>query len=261
MTQTQSGIEELVREGGAALRSGERERARALLAQAVRLNPRSEQAWLLLAGAVTDAEQRRSCLERVLRLNPEHTIARKAMATRQTGGDRRPTAGGQPPANPAGMPAAPDGRPPQAAPQVPPGGSLLDRLRQPEQAPVEPASYVQPVAATPVAAKPQPLSFEQLVATAPAPAPATPPPAPAKPQPLSFEQLVATAPAPAAPSPAPAAPAVAGRPSGNTELIQLSAAGARRKERERRLWMAALIVGVLMMLAGLGLGLLVLLAG
>jgi tetratricopeptide (TPR) repeat protein len=77
--------EELVRAGGAALKAGERERARQLLAQAVRANPRSEQAWLFLAGAVSDPDQRRSCLERVLKLNPEHTIARKALGSLKSG--------------------------------------------------------------------------------------------------------------------------------------------------------------------------------
>jgi tetratricopeptide (TPR) repeat protein len=225
MTQTQIPLEELLREGGAALRGGERERARGLLAQAVRLNPRSEQAWLLLAGAVTDPEQRRTCLERVLRLNPEHAIARKALATLQIAAHQPPSTGSRPQAKAVGPPAAfaerqppAEHRPRAGAPQVPPGGSLLGRLRQPEQS----------AALAPASAQPQSIL------------PALPPAAPEN----------------ARPQPAPAA-----RPSGNSELIELSAAGARRRGRERRLWMAALIVGVLMMLAGLGLGVLVLLAG
>jgi hypothetical protein len=233
---TQIPFEALLREGGAALRGGERERARGLLAQAVRLNPRNEQAWLLLAGAVSDPEQRRSCLERVLRLNPEHAIARKAMASLQTAGARRPTADGERPTSLAATASADQ-------PQAPSAGSLLGRLRQPEQ-----AGAPAPFSPQPAPAAPQPLSYEQLLAAAPEPLSAQP-------------QRILPALPPAAPAAASPQPAPTARPSGDAGLIELSAAGVRRKERERRLWMAALAVGVLMMLAGLGLAVLVLLTG
>ena len=57
-------------EGIRALHSGDKARARALLSEVVTLDPRSEQAWLWLSGAVeTDAERVR-CLEQALALNP-----------------------------------------------------------------------------------------------------------------------------------------------------------------------------------------------
>jgi len=71
--------DELVRAGAAALRAGERERARSLLVRAVRVDPRSERAWLFLAGALTDPGQRRECLQRVLRLNPANPAALRGM--------------------------------------------------------------------------------------------------------------------------------------------------------------------------------------
>ena len=63
-------VSSLLNEGIRALHSQDKARARALLSEVVALDPRSEQAWLWLSGAVeTDAERVR-CLEQVLALNP-----------------------------------------------------------------------------------------------------------------------------------------------------------------------------------------------
>jgi tetratricopeptide (TPR) repeat protein len=48
----------LVDQGAAALKAGDRERAQRLLAQAIRLDPRNERAWLWMSGVVTSPEQR-----------------------------------------------------------------------------------------------------------------------------------------------------------------------------------------------------------
>lgn len=97
---SQPTVEQLVAAGAAALRAGERERARQLLGDAVRADPRSAQAWLFLAGAVSDDGQRRQCLERVLALSPGHPAALKGLAslTRTSATPPAPSAGGPAPA-------------------------------------------------------------------------------------------------------------------------------------------------------------------
>ena len=71
--------DDLLRQGVAALKMGDRALAINLLARAVRNDPQSELAWLYLAGAVTDPTQRRTCLERVLSLNPLNEAARQGL--------------------------------------------------------------------------------------------------------------------------------------------------------------------------------------
>jgi hypothetical protein len=249
MSQTQPGADELVREGGAALRGGDRERARRLLAQAVRAEPRNEQAWLLLAGAVTDPEQRRSCLERVLRLNPEHQIARRALAVeerrpttddrRTTEDERRPAASERRTTEDERRLAAMSTQPaPASAQPAPAAGSLLDRLKTP--AALAPASNaLQPAPA-------EPRSVLELLREGSALAPGSgPAPEPVLPAALAL------------PRPEPAAQ----RLPPNQGLIELSAAGLQRRRQERQLWMAVLAIGLVMMLAGVSLAGIVLLAG
>ncbi|NTW03479.1 MAG: hypothetical protein HGA19_19755, partial [Oscillochloris sp.] len=79
MTLSSESFDELLRTGVAALKAGDRSQAMSLLARAVRVNPRSEQAWLFLAGAVSDIAQRRNCLERVLSLNPQNEAALRGL--------------------------------------------------------------------------------------------------------------------------------------------------------------------------------------
>jgi Tfp pilus assembly protein PilF len=70
----------LTDQGITALKAGDRDRARELLGQAIRLDPRSERAWLWLSGVVTTDEQRRQCLERVLALNPANEAASRTFS-------------------------------------------------------------------------------------------------------------------------------------------------------------------------------------
>lgn len=66
-------------EGIAALKAGRRDEARRLLAQAVYADPEDAAAWLWLSRCVDDARQRRDCLERVLRLNPDNAEAQRTL--------------------------------------------------------------------------------------------------------------------------------------------------------------------------------------
>jgi len=62
-----------------ALKAGERENARKLFMQVIHVDERNEQAWLWLSGAVTSKEERCTCLENVLSINPENQMARKGL--------------------------------------------------------------------------------------------------------------------------------------------------------------------------------------
>jgi tetratricopeptide (TPR) repeat protein len=72
--------EDLLQQGIAAARAGQREEARALLVQAVEADERNEQAWLWLAGVVDDPEDMRTCLENALDLNPGNVKAQQGLA-------------------------------------------------------------------------------------------------------------------------------------------------------------------------------------
>lgn len=65
--------------GMKALKAGDRENARKLLLQVIKVDERNEQAWLWLSGAVTSQKERRTCLENVLSINPENQLARKGL--------------------------------------------------------------------------------------------------------------------------------------------------------------------------------------
>jgi tetratricopeptide (TPR) repeat protein len=63
-----------------AIRTRQLEEARRLLFEAVRINPRHEQAWMALASVLTDMEQAIDCLKRVLAINPENRTAQEWLA-------------------------------------------------------------------------------------------------------------------------------------------------------------------------------------
>ncbi len=73
--------DQTVNDAIAAIRSGDKERGRSLLAQVLRLNPYNEQAWLWMAAVVETPERQRECLERALTINPQNEIARRGLKT------------------------------------------------------------------------------------------------------------------------------------------------------------------------------------
>jgi tetratricopeptide (TPR) repeat protein len=102
--------ERLLNEGISALKAGDQARARDLLGQAIRRNPRDERAWLWLSGAVNTDTERRQCLERVLTLNPQNAAARSGLAMLAAAADAPVAA----PTPPAVAPAIPPAAPPPA---------------------------------------------------------------------------------------------------------------------------------------------------
>ncbi|NTW02028.1 MAG: hypothetical protein HGA19_12180, partial [Oscillochloris sp.] len=69
----------LLERGAAALRVGNRDRARELLGAAVRADPQNILAWLWLSGALDNPAQQRQCLERVLRIDPQNMAALRGL--------------------------------------------------------------------------------------------------------------------------------------------------------------------------------------
>src|SRR5437867_4204258 len=104
-TNNKAEAERLLGEAMKALRVGDRERARTLLAQAVGLDEQNEQAWLWLSGAVETEEEQRICLENVLALTPGNQAARQGLDL----------LGPRPPTAPPGQEPAPLPPPMQAA--------------------------------------------------------------------------------------------------------------------------------------------------
>jgi hypothetical protein len=92
----ENALHEQLRAGIAAAKAGDRATARALLEGVLAQDDGNELAWIWLAGVVTTAAERRVCLERVLAINPQNEVARRAL--RQLGGASPVSA---PPASPA----------------------------------------------------------------------------------------------------------------------------------------------------------------
>jgi TM2 domain-containing membrane protein YozV len=65
----------------AAIRSGDKETGKRLLAEIIHNNPRNETAWLWMSSVVDSDEHRRTCLERVLAINPHNETARRGLET------------------------------------------------------------------------------------------------------------------------------------------------------------------------------------
>ena len=65
------------------LKAGDRDRARALLLDVIYQNPSEAEAWVGLSFCVYTIQERKKCLERALRVDPEHRYARAALARLQ----------------------------------------------------------------------------------------------------------------------------------------------------------------------------------
>jgi tetratricopeptide (TPR) repeat protein len=83
MAETEAKVDDLLRQGIAAAKAGQRERARELLMGVVELDEENVLAWLWLSGVVDSLEDREVCLENVLSLDPANDMARQGMAMLQ----------------------------------------------------------------------------------------------------------------------------------------------------------------------------------
>jgi len=92
--------QELLRRGIAAARADQRETARRYLQQVIELEPTQEQAWLWLSTVAETPVAAQACLEQALRINPNNTATRQALAALQRGISK-------PPPSPSSQPAVP----------------------------------------------------------------------------------------------------------------------------------------------------------
>ncbi|MBN1979216.1 MAG: hypothetical protein JW918_17605 [Anaerolineae bacterium] len=73
-------VDEWLREGIAAAKAGQDERARELLIRVVACDERNAQAWLWLSGVAESLEDRKACLENVIEIDPDNAAAHKGLA-------------------------------------------------------------------------------------------------------------------------------------------------------------------------------------
>ena len=185
---------QILQQGVAAAKAGQRREARALFKRAIQLDDTNEQAWLWLSAVLDDPSQQRMCLERVLKINPANARAQKGVAwfkEQSSQQQQRPTtasadsssASQSPSQSPSATSSAP-ARPSRRAASLPSPShvpaqedGLAARLKKKQTA----SSATSPAATT------QKHGLETLRATEPPPKPktepapaTTPAPAPAK---------------------------------------------------------------------------------
>ncbi len=71
--------QQLLQQGIGAAKAGRRDEARQLLKRVVSVDKRNEHAWLWLSAVLDDPTQQRTCLEYVLRINPDNKQAQQGL--------------------------------------------------------------------------------------------------------------------------------------------------------------------------------------
>ena len=72
-------VSELLRQGIAAAKAGQKQEACHMLLQVTELDEQNEQGWLWLSGVVESLADKRICLENVLAINPDNSHARAGL--------------------------------------------------------------------------------------------------------------------------------------------------------------------------------------
>src|SRR5512141_1516135 len=62
------------------IKSGDSDRARQLLIEKLKADPKNDTAWVWMATVVETAELKRACLEEALKHNPHNEVARQTLA-------------------------------------------------------------------------------------------------------------------------------------------------------------------------------------
>jgi len=72
-------MDDLIQQGVNALKSGDRETARKLLASAIEQNPDNEHAWEWMYNVCNTDQERNQCLKQILRINPKNDRANQLL--------------------------------------------------------------------------------------------------------------------------------------------------------------------------------------
>ncbi|MBI5932051.1 MAG: hypothetical protein HY862_22275 [Chloroflexi bacterium] len=75
----QDRVKQLLQQGIAAAKAGQKDQARQILQQAVKIDPRNETIWLWLSSVAKDDKERIFCLKQILALNPQSELAIKGL--------------------------------------------------------------------------------------------------------------------------------------------------------------------------------------
>lgn len=120
---------ELRARGIAAAKAGNKEEARQLLQQSVRIEPRNEAAWLWLASVARDAGERKFCLEQVITINPSNPTALQALQALSGTSSAAPPSGDSTSSVPSLRRLTKPPPPPRAAPLEPDPSPTPSSLR------------------------------------------------------------------------------------------------------------------------------------
>ena len=82
--------DDILKQGFAALNAGRKAEARGLLTQVVEQDEHNETSWLWLSGAVDTDEDRCTCLENVLAINPSNGVAKRGLESLTANGAGQP---------------------------------------------------------------------------------------------------------------------------------------------------------------------------
>ena len=80
MAESDNSIQVWLKAGITAVKNGDRQQGREWLEKVLEVEEHNKQAWLWLSGAVESDEERQICLENVLAIDPENTLAKKGLA-------------------------------------------------------------------------------------------------------------------------------------------------------------------------------------
>ena len=76
-----SKVERQLQEAKSAIRHGELDRAKVLLTNLVKTDRDNPEVWLWLSSVVETKKERKTCLEQVLKYDPHHQTAQRALAS------------------------------------------------------------------------------------------------------------------------------------------------------------------------------------
>ncbi|MBN2148677.1 MAG: hypothetical protein JW726_14920 [Anaerolineales bacterium] len=94
-----------LQEAIARIKSGDKQGGKKLIGEVLRENPNSETAWLWMSGVVETDQQRKDCLERILKINPQNQQAIRGLEKLHT--KSQPSSQPEPPAPAQPPPIAP----------------------------------------------------------------------------------------------------------------------------------------------------------